>query len=273
MAIGICKLTGTKNEFVNSHLLPKSLTKPIVAGAPLIQAGYGRKPVRRWSSWSDKELVTREGEDILSDLDDWAIKELRAAKLLWSGWGPMTELGTLHHPVDDAGRGFRRVTISDPLRLQRFCWSILWRAAATTRYEFAEVDLAIEDLERLRQAVISKYPIEAIDFYPAQLTQLSSLGPSHNFPPLAQVKTIPKYKEMPERQIPIFRFYFDGLIIHFHRHASDDGYSANMTNMMVGADAVLTVTTVPAEISWQYANLQQVMAEAYRDWPEVLTKL
>ena len=82
---GYYKLTHRPGAFVKSHLLPEALTRPTVAGAALIQYVEGRRPGQRWTSWYDSELVTRDGEDVLSALDTWAIAAMRAQKLAWSG--------------------------------------------------------------------------------------------------------------------------------------------------------------------------------------------
>jgi len=74
---GFCTLTHRPGAFVKSHLLPEALTRSTVQGAPLVQYGEGRRPGQRWTSWYDAELVTRDGEDVLSALDTWAIAALR----------------------------------------------------------------------------------------------------------------------------------------------------------------------------------------------------
>jgi hypothetical protein len=86
---GICKLTGVEGSFVKSHLLPNALTRQSIPGGPFIQGGDGEAPERRWTSWYDTALVTEEGEAVLSELDNWAIAQLRSHRLVWSGWGPM----------------------------------------------------------------------------------------------------------------------------------------------------------------------------------------
>jgi hypothetical protein len=73
MTNGVCKLTGNSGKFVRSHLIPKALTRPSVAGGYFISAGPGIRPKKSWSSWYDEELVIRKGERILADYDDWAI--------------------------------------------------------------------------------------------------------------------------------------------------------------------------------------------------------
>src|SRR5260370_16132745 len=85
MEADICKLTGDKGKFVDSHLIPQAFTRP-PAGEGFISGGEGSRPKRNWSSWYDQKLVTERGEQLLANYDDWAIKELRRLELVcWSG--------------------------------------------------------------------------------------------------------------------------------------------------------------------------------------------
>jgi hypothetical protein len=112
-----------------------------------------------------------------------------------------------------------------------------------------------------------------LDFYPAQLIQLYTQGEIHNHTPIVQTKIIPAYDAMPERQIPIFRFYFDGLVAHIHRHASDDGYTAGQGILTVGYSDKLAVAALPYETSFQRNILTEIQRQAAATWPEVLVKL
>jgi hypothetical protein len=208
--------------------------------------------------------VTREGEDILSALDDWAIQYLRSQKLVWSGWGPASALGSLHTPIPQTSWGLRRVDVYEPNRLRLFL-SLLWRAAAASQLlEFSEVKLPATDLDRLGKMIVGQEAGE-ISFCPASLTQLSTRGVVHNMTPIADIKQIPELEDVcgrsTAREIPIFRFYFDGLIAHVHRHATDDGYTRRLPSLFVGARNELTVTTVPYENSFEHENLSRAMSE------------
>jgi hypothetical protein len=258
---GICKLTGTEGVFVDSHLIPKALTRPDKMGLPFIQYGSGTLSRKRWSSWYDPQLVTQSGEMILSAIDTWAIAELRGKKLVWSGWGDSRTLGSLHHPISGTPWGIRKLEGINRARLRLFFLTLLWRAAVTALPEFSEVDLPPEDLEQLRQ-MICLGNVEPISFYPAQLTQLSTLGVIHNHTPIAQMKTIPSLDSTPPRDIPIFRFYFDGLIAHIHRQSSDDGYTSDLGNLIVGAEETLVINTQTYEESFQQLNMESVISEA-----------
>jgi len=255
---GVCKLTRTEGVFVDSHLIPKAFTKPEQKGLPLIQYGSGVRPRKRWSSWYDPQLVTQAGEKLLCAIDTWAIAELRKHKLVWSGWGERRTLGPLHRSITGTPWGIRKLEGINQGRLRLFLLTLLWRAAATTLAEFSEVDMPSGDLEQLRQ-MICLGNVEPISFYPAQLTQLSTIGVIHNHAPMARVKTIPTLdSERPPFDMPIFRFYFDGLIAHIQRHSSDDGYTAELGNMIVGAEETLLINTQTYEKSYQQMNLELI---------------
>jgi hypothetical protein len=148
----------------------------------------------------------------------------------------------------------------------------MWRAASTTRPEFSAVSLPPDDLERLRMMLLSGDP-GPLDFYPAQLIHLYTQGEIHNHTPIANTKIIPAYDAAPERRIPIFRFYFDGLVVHINRHASDDGWTAGQGFLTVGHGDKLVVTAVPYETSFQRNILMEIQRQAAATWPEVLAKL
>lgn len=267
-----CKLTGHYGQFVDSHLIPKALTRSATPGKPFVQTGMGNRPTRRWDSWYDPALTIRKGEDILSALDDWAIAELRKHELIWSGWisaGSVTNKVSL---IPGMVEGVREIMGIDPGRLRLFFLSLMWRAAATTRPEFSAVSLPPDDLERLRLMLLREDP-GPLDFYPAQLIQLYTLGEIHNHTPISLTKIIPAHDATPERQIPYFRFYFDGLVAHIHRHASDDGYTAAQGFLTVGHSDKLVVTALSYEKSFQRDILTESQRQAAVKWPEVMAKL
>lgn len=217
----LCKLTHREGRFVDSHIIPEALTRTSIKRNPLFQyrAGTpGARPVRRWTSWYDQTLVTEDGEAILSELDGWAISELRRHRLVWSGWGNESSVAGHHTLVSGGPIGVRHVQGIEPTKLRLFCLSLLWRAAATTLEEFSEVVLAQEELERLRLMIVNG-DAAPLSFYPCQLTQLSTKGVIHNHAPLREMKYAPDLEGDAWRlsiELPTFWFYFDGLIAHMH---------------------------------------------------------
>ena len=175
--------------------------------------------------------------------------------------------------IDVEGRGYRSVEGIDFIKLRLFLLSLSWRAAASRTPEMSRVKLPDVDLERIRLLILTGDP-GPMSFYPAQIIQLSTHGPTHNQTPIETIKTIPSFTEgVPEVEIPIFRFYFDGLIVHFHRHESDDGYTASVGNLVVGAKNILSFITLPYNISFQEGILRRMMNESETKFGYIMDKL
>lgn len=255
----LCKLTGQPGKFVDSHIIPAALTRPSTKGSAWMQYGIGQMPVRRWSSWYDGRLVTEEGERYLSDLDSWAIENLRKNLLVWSGWGSRSSLGEHCFQIGE-GIGARQVVGIDPRMLRLFFLSLLWRAAATELEEFSEVSLSDEALGQLREAIITGTP-PPLCFYPCQLTQISTRGAVHNHTPIRDLKILPTDGALVPSRIPIptFRFYFDGLIAHMHVSLPRGFGPPKLGNLLVGAGDTLVLSTVTFETSFQAENMDEAI--------------
>lgn len=207
--------------------------------------------------------MTDEGESVLAEYDDWAIRELRSHQMIWSGWGPATSLSDVRS-LPGSPVGVRSIQFADQQAarsLRLFFLSLLWRAAATDRPEFVEVHIPDDELEVLRGMVLSRNP-EPFGFYPVSLVQLSTLGERHNHSPLAMVKQVPSIGDTEGYEEPIFRFYFDGLIVHFSRSSVEDNLRRNLSGLRVGEQLTLSITTTTYEASTQAANLALIRAEA-----------
>jgi hypothetical protein len=265
MSHGVCKLTGTHGKFVKCHIIPAALTPPEVKGDPLHQGGQGRS-VRRMISWYDKALVTRAGEEILRDLDTWAIRELRQQKLIWSSWGADSELNTRDYvrlPVDGIGWGFREIQVSDAARLRQFFLSLLWRAAASNMYEFAEVAVEEPVLAQLRDMILAG-SADPPYLFPIQLNQLSTRGVPHNLTPISRMVADPDPNGGDTPPYPIFRFYFDGLCVKFDRRSLNQQFVDQHKRVLVGASDRLAISTMTFEKSWQLRNFVQLQIEGLR---------
>lgn len=272
MAIGVCKLTGETGPLVKSHIIPKALTSPDINGRPFAQAGHDYPPRRRRDSWYDSNLVTRAGEDILAHYDNWAVDTLRRHRLVWSGMGDDQGLADEEMMLvpESGGVGFRKIENIDTQRLRLFLLSILWRAAASSLPEFKEVRMMPNERRRLGR-MVRDGQVDPLHFFPVTLIQLSTRGRLHNLTPIAQRKV--RDPTNPERgSIPIFRFYFDGLIAHFHRKGRQKEV-ASLGPLMVGAGQDIVVAVRPYEGSWQEGNLHELITEAEVLWPKRLAKI
>lgn len=253
----ICKLTGTEGKFVKSHILPQALTRPRVNGAPLAQSTRGKGYKRRWSSWYDKTIVTRAGEDILSDIDSKAIIELRKSRLVWSGW-------TLFPPhfeeIGYNGPQIRTIEGHNATELYKFVLSILWRCGTSSLPELKEVELSSNLEECLRQVILSDQDPDYFSL-PVTITQLSTQGEIHNQIPFFDIKHPPKGLENEVNSTEIFRIYIDGVIFHIHM---DPNYlkEKHGNPLILGAADRLTVSAIRYENSFQYENLLVVAYES-----------
>lgn len=211
---GICALTQTHGRFVASHLIPRALTRLSSIGEKFIEAGIGAGIKKRADSWYDYALCTRAGEDILEEIDTIGINELRRHRLVWSGWS--SDEDRLKPSEGDLGEGkIRLLKLQFPEALRLFFLSLLWRAAASSRPEFADVALSDSEVEDLRLRVLHKTP-GPVEDYPIQLFQLITRGPAHNRTPLLERKPLVKDDGSEGEMISFARFYFDGLVSHIH---------------------------------------------------------
>lgn len=275
---GTCRLTGATGKFVKSHLLPLALTKPAKPGNYFIEGGGDSRPKRVHSSWYDESLVTQAGEDVLRDYDTWGIEELRRLKLVWSGWGPMLVLSAPdwqkfpHTRPEFSLTGIRFVVSRDTNRFRLFFLSLLWRAAATNLSAFNSIKLDDAELALLGDILLGKKPAPPT-FYPVSLLQIDSIGARHNFVPIVQ-ESQSDDGQGGTLYWSTYRFYFDGLIMQFHRpQPGQDREEFSTSDFMVGMSSRIAVQTQAAEHSFQYHNLSKLRAEAALQWPTTIEKL
>lgn len=260
---GYCRLTGEPGRFVKSHIIPQGLTLGVKEGEPLVQYGAAAGASQRWSSWYDPLLVTRSGEDILADLDTWAISALRSNRLVWGGWGDDSVLEDLY-PLDSVF-GVREVFL-DTGKLRLFFLSLLWRAGASQMREFQEIDPPDSHLEIMKTALLGR-GMPGLDFYPIQLTQLSTKGPLHNHAPSRETKYIPNLHAPDEDgfPVPFYRFYFDGLIVHFARPDPKSPAVDQLGKLVVGASSSIVISTVTYEESLQRKSFERLVMDYLRE--------
>jgi len=270
VAIGICKLTLKTGTFVKSHLIPLCFSGPS-EGQYFIDGTPGGRPTRRPTSWYDRALVVRKGEDVLSELDSSAAIELRKGKLVWSGWSGDSDVQEEVAPNSGEKFGLRTVSGLDVLNLRVFFLSILWRAAASNLPQNAHVKLPANELEQLRLMVLHKNPYP-LSFLPVQLTQLTSLGPRHNLGPLKMKLPFKLEVEKEELFLQSYRFYFDGLVANIFFDMSFELHESMSAIYLGGDDSVLAVC-VPYDESFQASNIQQHQYEAVTNYPDTMIKL
>lgn len=255
-----CSLTGKSGKFVKCHILPLAFTKPARKGEALYQSTRGKGERRRWSSWYDKRLVTQEGEDILSLIDDSAIKILRKHQLVWSGWGGFRpKIETLAPLMPE--HGYRRVSIADSKVLIRFALSVAWRASASSLPDMESAMLDPETLDQLKDYVLGAKIDGASDF-PVSLIQLSTIGEIHNHSPYVTEKKFIDPDNPDREPLKMMRIYIDGLIFHVHLSPLPISHVEDNPLFLGAADHTL-VTCVTYEASFQYENLLHIIRESF----------
>lgn len=146
-----------------------------------------------------------------------------------------------------------------------FLLSVLWRAAISEMHEFAEIILPKECLERLAAILLKTEPDDP-SFLPIGLVQLSTIGPPHNHSPIASSLEMPSFEDQQQRTVDIFRFYFDGLIVHFYKPLQGSNYSA-MGPLALGMERRVVLPTVTYEGSLQLKNMKLILEETYGGQP------
>ncbi|WP_373357885.1 hypothetical protein ACEN3H_13650 [Acinetobacter lactucae] len=253
---GICKLSGEYGKFIKSHLIPQALTKPEINGAIMKEIGESYRAKKATSSWYDMEIVTQKGEEILTEFDTAAIKELRKHKLIWSSWNNDKLPNELLNKINDT-YGTRRLNEVDHKTLRLFILSLLWRSCVSKRAGFNEIDLPENDLRTLKEMLINRDGGQYF-YFPITLIQLSTKGKIHNQTPFIDELTVkPIIEDGPEQSYPIVRYYFDGLVIHI-RLTKDEESIKNSGNLFIGKDKELFLITVTYDASFQKQNMEAI---------------
>lgn len=259
-AEGICKLTGASGRYVDSHLLPKALTRAgRTRGEKFIEDGPDALRLTEVSSsWYDSRLVIRDGEAILSRYDHWGIQELRRSGLIWSSTAPLKV--RKDQSDNPSGLGTLSLRINHPRRLRLFFLSLLWRAAATDLPAFRRISLVDRDVEYLRTLVANGLIGEATEF-PMLLWSLLEPGIAHNHTPIYQGPN-DLGSELP---IHHFRFYFDGLLLLIgERDTSSSEFWMNAAPYRVHENPDLLVVTQPFRLSRQHRDIVDVALGVHR---------
>lgn len=263
---GICALLGVEGPFAKSHLIPQALTGTEVPGERFIETGRGFRPIRRFTSWYDHQLVSRAGEQILSEIDTHGIAELRKHKLVWSGWKKESRLVANDyavHPDAETGLGVRLIENIDIHKLRLFFLSLLWRSLTTKIKEFSHLENIGVNLQALGELLVKKSS-GLPNYHPIVLNQMDTRGFTHNHTPTIQEVEFPF--ENCVRKASYYRFYMQGIVAHIYPEGCDDLFS-NAPMSFIGGAEKLWVFTRRFEESKQYVDACEIMDDSARRWP------
>lgn len=175
-----CKLSGTKGIGVDAHIIPKAFLDLGSNNLPSVTVGSAPsfRPKRTRIGWYDQNIVTAQGEKILHELDDYAIKILLQdttdfkQELLQNG-PPLVR--TLEH--------------YNYKKLKLFALSLAWRASVSSRPEMQTINLGPHE-EVIRNILLNNVEICA-DIYSVNIFQFR---PS----PLANIQINPVRQRIEE---------------------------------------------------------------------------
>ncbi|TPI51153.1 hypothetical protein FJ417_28740 [Mesorhizobium sp. B3-1-7] len=269
---GKCKLTGNVGPFVRSHILPRAFVDKNLDKTLRIEFGQdGRRPGIRGTGWYDDELVTRAGEDILERYDSDAAKIIRQHGLCWR-WFPTKELAERTKLDDEWGMEYIKIPNVDTKALRLFFLSLLWRSVATRRPQFREIRIDFLAREKLRKIVEGRIEGSPSDF-PVVLILLTTKGQPQNITPLRQTIKMTKMFDGAYPDIPIFRFFLDGLVAHVGRKPLDRRLLDSWHRRVLGTSSDLFVIGRKYEGSFQDQNLLYLQNELDATWPDEARKI
>ncbi len=254
---GICKLTGDSARYVKSHIIPRSVTRLDRSGTHRYEAQPGRPPIVRHDSWFDLELVTAKGEEILTRHDTFGIDFLRRHGLIWSGWKGESALPIEFSRNMVSKRQGIRVVESTPEELENlrfFFLSILWRAGRSGIAACSQINLSSDEELELRKVTLGD---SDSGHFPISVSQHYTFGAHINQSPVAlDIPAYDQFGNLTGETTPIFRIYFDGLVVHFRRDWKGEPQGVGTKRA-----SAFPVGLISFEGSWQHQNVLQVLTE------------
>ena len=221
------------------------------------EIGEGIRAKKACTSWYDNKIVTRKGEDILTEYDTSGILELRRNHLVWTSWDNELTLREKITPFSNT-HGIRVIENYDHRSLRLFGLSLLWRACVSEMQGFNSISIPNKDLETIKNMLI-KRESQPNYFYPITFTQISSKGKIHNQTPfMDELKLITPSKATGQHSYKIVRFYFDGLIMHI-RLTTDETSAKENPMMFIGMDNKLAIPTITYDASFQKENMENII--------------
>ena len=133
-----CKLTGETGPSVKAHIIPKSFYEiPPQSDGPckLMTNASGVRPKKMPIGIYDDTMVTRNGEEIFGNWDDYACKLL------------LNDFDQFDQICKDSRVIAWRKKEYDYSFLKLFALSVLWRTHASTQHSFSNVDLGPHEPE------------------------------------------------------------------------------------------------------------------------------
>ncbi|MBU1306529.1 MAG: hypothetical protein KKF33_13550 [Alphaproteobacteria bacterium] len=265
-AVGRCLLTGVEGPLVKSHIIPRFLADKALGQAHRIQFGEDGRPQLLFNSWADNTIVVAQGEKWLADIDTTAATLFRRLGLSWRHFPLTGDAKRAQIGAFDSELITITVAVEDAAALRLFFLSVLWRCAVSSRVEFAEIFLSETAIQQLGRIILGIEQPSDSDF-PSVLVLLTSQGEPQVHAPMAQSIDMNTLGfDLPN--VPIFRFFFDGLIVHMGRQLNDNSLLEAWGPRVVGSKPELVLIARSYDGSSQEINLDHLKRTLFDDHPE-----
>ena len=247
MNIGICKFCGNEKELIRAHIIPESLYPADENGNRMqfVLDGRGERPKSKLQNGEfDTDLVCRECEDLFNTGDNYAKQllvdrrsEVRAKK---------TEQGATYFEYTDVNYK----------SLKLFFISLLWRAHASSRRNFDQVDIGAKHEADIRRMIREGDPGLPDDFAVVMLRAKSG--------PLDKMGAAPTPRRMPD-SIRVYEFLLFGYIAYVKVDQRPYGYQ--FINGQLTSGMPLLMLEIPIEETpfFRFAKDAYSMAVATQD--------
>lgn len=270
-AVGKCRLTGCRGEFVKAHLIPRAFTDLALGNPTRVEYGIGSvRPVLRKTSWFDNQLVTREGEDLLAKIDSDAFDEINKLGLCWRSF-PITDK-IRRYSIGEFDAEILQLTDVKGDELRLFFHSLLWRACASSRPEFSRVRVDPISMRVLKNIVAGKLRPSVLDF-PCALMLLTTIGERHVHSPLRFSLPVACHDGIDYKDLKVFRFFLDGLLVYIGRRANDRHLARFWKGRMVGVDNPLIILGRPYEASRQKSMIEFIQDDMSKNFSEASERI
>ncbi|MGX5848317.1 hypothetical protein ACWGTO_14700 [Mesorhizobium sp. PL10] len=257
---------------MKSHLLPRAFVDKNLDKVARIELGErGKRPSLRYTGWYDEALVTADGEKILAKYDNDAAAILLKLGICWRAF-PINDKVEQFALGDGLGTKLLRVKGQNSESLRLFFLSLLWRAVFTEHKGFGEIRLDVLSRNKLTKIVRGDIKGDIADF-PVALLLLTTKGQPQNQTPLRSTIQMRSMFNGAFPDVPIFRFFLDGLVAHVGRKKLDRQLLDNWGPRVLGASDDLMLIGRPYEGSFQEMNLGFLEEELDRDWPVEAKKI
>lgn len=233
---GCCKFCLQKKKLVKAHIIPEHFYSSLYneKGQYVevhISNDKSEKSKRRFKGIWDKTILCADCDNsILGKLDDYA------AKIFWGYRNQELNIKDFQRP-DQPLVQWRTAYGIDTARIKLFFLSVLWRADVSQNIFFEDVNLDMEDREKIRSMIIENNA-GTRDDYPILLLHYSR----SNAEPRKVISKIFRYQQ---DALPYYGAIMSGILVLWY--TAPNSMTEKFKSMIVSADNDLHILSSPTQ--------------------------